>query len=222
MATAINIAGRIEELLGTLQRQALRAGVGPAANLAAGSPAATSLAATSLAAILAEWPRALLPRPRAPCGLPVLRWLPRAARGCPPFAADLVEVLCRDAQSMEWRRTYRVEQLGSAFFDNYGWSEVLGTNGPWASERIACGFLLLGPATSYPRHRHEAEEIYVPLSGTASWQQGDAIWREHPPGTLIHHAGDEPHAMRTGDDPLLALYLWRSADLSQKARLDPA
>jgi quercetin dioxygenase-like cupin family protein len=78
----------------------------------------------------------------------------------------------------------------------------------------------LGPATVYPRHRHEAEEIYLPLSGTASWQQGDETWRERPPGTLIHHAGDEPHAMRTGDGPLLALYLWRSSDLTQKARLD--
>ena len=79
---------------------------------------------------------------------------------------------------------------------------------------------MLGPATLYPHHRHEAEEIYVPLSGTAAWQRGDAIWREHPPGTLIHHLSEEPHAMRTGEEPLLALYLWRSSDLAQKARLD--
>ena len=77
---------------------------------------------------------------------------------------------------------------------------------------------MLGPATHYPRHRHEAEEIYLPLSGTAAWQQGDARWRDRPPGTLIHHAGNEPHAMRTGAGPLLALYLWRSANLAQKAR----
>jgi len=195
MATAVNIAGRIEEFLKSLDRQALDA-------------------------ILAEWPRSLLPRPSVPCCLPVLRWLPRAARDCPAFAADLVDALCRDAPTMQWRQTYAVEELGGAFLDNYGWSEVLGANGPWASERIACGFLLLGPATVYPRHRHEAEEIYLPLSGTASWQQGDETWRERPPGTLIHHAGDEPHAMRTGDGPLLALYLWRSSDLTQKARLD--
>jgi hypothetical protein len=79
---------------------------------------------------------------------------------------------------------------------------------------------MLGPATHYPRHRHEAEEWYLPLSGTAAWQQGDADWRDRPPGTLIHHAGNEPHAMRTGAGPLLALYLWRSANLAQKARLD--
>jgi hypothetical protein len=62
--------------------------------------------------------------------------------------------------------------------------------------------------------------MYLPLSGTAAWQQGDAVWRDRAPGTLIHHAGDEPHAMRTGASPLLALYLWRSDNLAQKARLD--
>ncbi len=87
-------------------------------------------------------------------------------------------------------------------------------------ERIACGFLILGPSTHYPRHRHEAEEIYLPLSGTAAWQQGDAGWQDRAPGALIHHASEEPHAMRTRGSPLLALYLWRSDNLAQKARLD--
>jgi hypothetical protein len=79
---------------------------------------------------------------------------------------------------------------------------------------------MLGPFTHYPRHRHDAEEIYLPLSGAAEWQQGDAVWRERLPGTLIRHAGGEPHAMRTGAGPLLALYLWRGANLAQKAQLD--
>ncbi len=54
-----------------------------------------------------------------------------------------------------------------------------------------------------------------------AWRQGDALWRECPPGTLIHHCSEEIHAMRTGDQPLLALYLWQSDRLSQKARLEP-
>ena len=125
------------------------------------------------------------------------------------------------APSLQWRQTYTVNDLGGGFLDNYAWSEILGAKGPLASERVACGFLLLGPSTHYPSHRHEAEEIYVPLSGTADWQQGDSPWRARQPGTQIHHASDEPHAMRTGANPLLALYVWRSANLSQSARLDP-
>jgi quercetin dioxygenase-like cupin family protein len=80
---------------------------------------------------------------------------------------------------------------------------------------------MLGPATLYPHHRHEAEEIYVPVSGTAAWQGGDGIWRDKPPGAVIVHERNEPHAMRTSSEPLLALYLWRSAQLDQKSRLDP-
>jgi len=58
------------------------------------------------------------------------------------------------------------------------------------------------------------------LAGTASWQQGDGRWRERLPRTVIHHASHEPHAMRTGARALLALYLWRSANLHQKSQLD--
>jgi hypothetical protein len=39
---------------------------------------------------------------------------------------------------------------------------------------------------------------------------------------VIHHAPYVPHAMQTGQEPLLALYLWRSENLAQQSRLDPA
>ena len=195
--TAVKIAARIEELLQSLQEPAL-------------------------GDFLAEWPRTAAPRVVAASPLPVLRWLPDIAGDTDAFAADLVAAVCRAAPSLAWRQTYTAKDFEGAFLDNYGWSEIIGLSGPLASERIACGFLLLGPSTHYPRHRHEAEEIYVPLRGTAAWQQGDAVWRDRPPGTAIHHASNEPHAMRTGQSALFALYLWRSANLAQKARLDGA
>jgi len=195
MTTAENIAARIKQMLQSLRRP-------------------------PLAHYLADWPRTYVHRPVRTAELPVLRWLPEMAGDTAAFAGDVVAALCHAAPSLAWRQTYSSEDLDAGFLDNYGWSEIFGGNGPLISERIACGFLVLGPSTHYPRHRHEAEEIYLPLRGTAAWQQGDAVWRERPPGTLIHHAGDEPHAMRTGASPLLALYLWRSADLKQKARLD--
>ncbi len=192
--TALELAGAIKQLLESLPRPAL-------------------------APFLADWPAAPGHRTIRAAGLPVLRWLPEIAHDTAVFGVELVAALCRAAPSLAWRQTYTAQDLGAGFLDNYGWSEILGASGPLASERLACGFLLLGPATHYPRHRHEAEEMYLPLSGTAAWQQGDEVWRRHPPGTPIHHASEEPHAMRTGAGPLLALYLWRSADLSQKARL---
>jgi Dimethlysulfonioproprionate lyase len=196
MTTDVNIAARIKALLDSLEYPAL-------------------------APFLAEWPRSAGQRAVAAATLPVLRWLAYIAGDAAAFGSDLVAAVCREASTLAWRQTYSANELDGAFLDNYGWSEILGNNGPWASERIACGFLILGPSTHYPRHRHEAEEVYLPLSGTAAWQQGDGAWRESPPGTLIHHAREESHAMRTGVSPLLALYLWRSANLAQKARLEP-
>jgi hypothetical protein len=197
MTTDANIAARIRELLDSLKNPAL-------------------------APFIAEWPCHAEHRAIAAAALPVLRWLPDMAADAAAFAIDLVAAVCREALTLAWRQTYTANDLGESFLDNYGWTEILGNSGPVASERIACGFLILGPSTHYPRHRHEAEEVYLPLSGAAAWQQGDGKWTERPPGTLIHHARDEPHAMRTGVSPLLALYLWRSANLAQKARLESA
>ena len=179
-----------------------------------------SLRQPALAPFLADWPPAYSRREIAAARLPVLRWLPELAGAAAPFGADLVAAICRAAPLLDWRQTYTARDLSPAFLDDYGWSEIVGSVGPIESDRIACGFLILGPATYYPSHRHAAEELYVPLSGTAAWQQGDAAWQEQAPGTPIHHPSEQPHAMRTGASPLLALYVWRGANLGQKAQLD--
>jgi Dimethlysulfonioproprionate lyase len=181
-----------------------------------------SIRSPALAPFLAEWPVSnpgapSEPRVVVPSTLPVLRWLPELESDAPPFSRDLVTHIARAAPSMAWGRTYKEADVGAAFLQNYGWSEIVGTSGPLPSERVACGFLVLGPDTHYRQHQHEAEEIYVPLSGIAAWQQGDGGWSDYAPGTVIHHARNEPHAMRTGPRPMLGLYLWRSADLRQKA-----
>jgi hypothetical protein len=181
-----------------------------------------SLSLPTLAPFLADWPEAqAATREVARSSLPVLRWLPAIAADERGFATSLIADLCRVAWSLEWRQTYASHEIGSDFLQNYGWTELMGQRAPIEASLVACGFLLLGPSTHYPRHGHEAEEVYVPLSGTARWQQRDAVWREKPPGTLIHHGRNEPHAMHTGAEPLLALYLWRSEQLNQKASLEP-
>ena len=201
----------------------------------------------SLDPFLGDWPHAAAARAIIASTLPVLRWLPAivalnlesgASTARPGasmtvggasttvgasttmLAAALVERLAETATSFAWHQTYTNRDLDDEFLNNYGWSELIGLCGPLCSERLAGGFLMLGPHTLYPRHRHEAEEIYVPLAGAAAWQQGDGIWREKTPGGLIHHASREPHAMRTAAEPLLALYLWRGTGLSQPSRLD--
>jgi hypothetical protein len=172
-----------------------------------------------LSEFLADWPSAPRERPVEPAALPVLRWLATIAAAAPLVAPELIAALLHVSPALAWQQTYTTDEMSAEFLDNYGWTEVLGLSGPRHSERLACGFLLLGPRTHYPSHQHAAEELYVPLSGRAEWRQGDGIWRRHEPGTVIQHRSEEPHAMRTQDQPLLAVYLWRGGDLAHKARL---
>jgi hypothetical protein len=180
-----------------------------------------SLGAPAVTPFLAEWPMSVGCRATmAARDLPVLRWMTDVAADGTSVGGSVIAALYRHMRALDWRQTYAAGQIGDEFLRNYGWTEILGLHTGASSTRIACGFLLLGPATCYPRHRHEAQEIYVPLSGTASWQQGDGIWQDRPPGSVIHHASEEPHAMQTKSRPLLALYVWRSANLNQEARLE--
>jgi hypothetical protein len=168
---------------------------------------------------LCDWPSIPRLAPVEPAALPVLRRLATIAAAVPRVAPELVAALLRSASTLAWRQTYTARELSQDFLDDYGYTEILGLHGPHCCDRLACGFLLLGPGTLYPHHWHAAEEIYLPLFGRAEWQQADRIWRAHDPGTLIHHRSEEPHAMRTGAPPLLALYLWRGTDLAQRSRL---
>ena len=79
--------------------------------------------------------------------------------------------------------------------------------------------LLLAPGLTYPLHAHQAEELYLPLSGVAEWQMDDADFAWVQPGQVIHHAPWVPHAMRCGAEPMAALYLWRGGDLTAKSAI---
>lgn len=172
-----------------------------------------------------SWP-AGVPHQVAPHPMPVLRCIPSVAAAARTIADMSIRRLCRDvcqaAPMLAWRQSYAPDEVGARFLENYAWSELVGPRGPLPSKQVACGFLLLGPATSYPRHRHKAEEFYVPLAGTASWQQNDGEWHARDPGALIHHCSDEPHAMRTDAEPLLALYLWCGKEVEGVSRIERA
>ncbi len=168
---------------------------------------------------LESWPDIGTTRPVAPCALPVLSWLESARHSSVPATAPLVAALTTHADTLSWQQSYAAADFGAAFLERYGWTELIGLRGPVPSETIACGILMLGPDVDYPAHAHEAEELYVPLSGTALWTWGHEPSMQRPAGTPIHHPSWVPHAMRTGAEPLLALYVWRGGDLAAKSRI---
>ena len=152
---------------------------------------------------LAGWPVDIVLPAQTPTRLPVLRHLPQAMGVTAPETEALAALLIAAVGALEWRQSHTEAELGRKFIENYGWTEIL------RADRLACGFLVLGPRTEYPTHRQAPEEICIPLAGTAFWQRGNRPFAPRPPGMVIHHPSWLPHAMRTSDEPLLALYVWR-------------
>ena len=195
------------------------AGMGVEAVLAAARALVARM--PQVAAFAGDWPDGSRRRIE-PGLLPVCAALTEVERGATALTRELVSAVVLAAPVLRWQQTYGAGDFGASFLQGYGWSEFAGLRGPVPSDRLALGVLLLGPQITYPSHAHDAAEIYVPLSGTALWQRGDAPFAPVEPGQVILHPSWMPHAMRTQNAPLLALYLWRGGDLAAKSViLDP-
>lgn len=173
-----------------------------------------------LAPFLADWPTApIQTRFPSPTTLPVLDHLP-SLTNYTKQATTLVQTLIANTAHLHWGQTYSASDFGSAFLQQYGWTELMGLRGPFANTKLACGFLLLGPNLEYPLHSHEAEEVYVPLVNGTIWARESESWEGQPVDQPIYHPSWLRHGMRTTHTPFLALYLWRNGNLIQKSRIE--
>ncbi|TGT75462.1 transcriptional regulator [bacterium M00.F.Ca.ET.159.01.1.1] len=160
-------------------------------------------------------------RPLEPRALGSLRYLDRIAELAPADAKPLTRFVADHRDELRWGQTYTAADFGQGFVDNYGWLEVFGTRGHFVNDEVAGGLLMLGPNIVYPDHHHIAEEIYIPLTGGTEWRMGEGDFHSRGAGEVIHHASNVSHAMRTGKEPLMALYLWRGGPLAQKSTIGP-
>jgi hypothetical protein len=154
-----------------------------------------------------------------PKTLSVLSFLPGLAANAPVSYRAVIDRLIDAQKELYFGQTYSSGDFGKGFLSQYGWIKLLGPDAYWNSGDLSSGFLILGDNITYPPHRHEAEEIYLPISGNAHWYREDQGWQLRPAGTLIHHASGIQHATRTQGEPLIALYLWRGGNLTQKSEI---
>ncbi len=200
-----------------------------AARLAGAAAVEPDAVAAAGVARFAALVRALAPagaaaRPRPPAaGLPVCRfWAPALQHAARGPAAPLAAALAPLGPGLAWTQNpnYRRRPPSPTFLDHYGYAVLAGpADGPLGlvvEPRLALGLLLLGPRTEYPLHAHPAREVYCPLAA-AEWWRGAGPWRPEAPGAVIYHAPGVPHATRTGETPLLAVYVWEG-ELATHAR----
>lgn len=140
---------------------------------------------------------------------PAARYVDQALADALTCPSDLRGLLSRFAAQAKWQitETYR-GHFEDHFFEQEAWSELIGPSGLIVSEEIRIGLLIMGPGLVYPAHHHPATEWYHVLSGTGQWAQGNqpALPRT-PPATLFHQP-NEPHAMTTHHEAVLALWNW--------------
>jgi quercetin dioxygenase-like cupin family protein len=108
---------------------------------------------------------------------------------------------------LPWRYGYAPRGDTPDLDSAMGWAELVGPVAPIVSREVCFGLTLIGPHTHYPPHRHPATELYRIVVGHPHWTV-DATTSVRGPGTAILHESNVVHAMRTEDEPLLAIYSW--------------
>ncbi|MFW8635861.1 dimethylsulfonioproprionate lyase family protein [Cribrihabitans pelagius] len=145
----------------------------------------------------------------------------QAAAGGPAAAEvrALQEALAALAPHAEWRLTYTEAEVGADFLRRFGWFELAGPTGHFHSEQIRMTVGYWGRGLDYPWHQHGPEELYCVLSGQATFlAEGEAPLVLTPGDTRLH-AANQPHAMVTGDAPILCFVLWRGEGLAEDPRM---
>ncbi|MDR2365801.1 MAG: cupin domain-containing protein [Zoogloeaceae bacterium] len=108
---------------------------------------------------------------------------------------------------LPWRYSYDARADHPGLETRMAWAELIGPIAPFKSEKVCLGLTAIGPRTLYPDHAHPAAETYLVLSGTARWTM-NGVTRRQAPGNFILHPSRVVHAMQTGREPLLAVYIW--------------
>lgn len=143
--------------------------------------------------------------------LPVSEYLPRAlaSAGRHPLATTVPA----NPALLPWQQG--MIEMPAGFRGRYMFCTLVGPGLPVEADDLLFGLYLQAPNTDYPSHAHAAVEFYAVLSGTAAWEKNRDGYTVQTPGTCIHHETHQWHAMRTGDDPLLAIWAW-TGDLSNE------
>ncbi len=101
--------------------------------------------------------------------LPATVHLDRVQSPADSIYQRVIEIFAVHCHELFWEQTYTKQDrvVSDDMLADYGFAEILGKRGPLVSNSIRCGIGVWGPGIDYPVHSHDAEEIYIILSGSA-------------------------------------------------------
>jgi hypothetical protein len=88
---------------------------------------------------------------------------------------------------------------------------ICGPGGAESRYDVQLGFSLMLPHVRYPDHSHPPEEAYV-LFTPGEFRQNGGAWFDPGIGGGIHNVRNNPHAMRSGAVPFLAMWTLLTRD----------
>ena len=142
--------------------------------------------------------------------VPVCSWFDEAA-GRPGAPDDRLHGVTEGLKAIEPHLSWFCREdgtgTGSANFpDGHGNALIVGPGGMAEHANVYVGASLLAPDVRYPDHTHPPEELYLVLSDGA-FRNAETEWRRPGAGGLFHNPPGIVHAMRSGDGPLLAIWM---------------
>lgn len=114
---------------------------------------------------------------------------------------------------LRWSQNPNYTEANSSrsFLDGYAYAGFSGPDAPLLCAAPRGGLVLLGPGVEYPGHHHAPREVYLVLTPGSQWCLDEGDWFDVNAGDLIFHDHWQMHAMRAGDQPLLAFAGWLEA-----------
>ena len=130
--------------------------------------------------------------------------LDNARRG-PPSVSALADAFRALAPKLNWHRRAGSTSEHSGFDKGHANAYLVGPDGLEQRDDVVIGASLMAPEVTYPFHSHPPEEIYVVMSQGEWYNERDG-WYTPGIGGLVHHRPGIVHTMRSGAEPLLALW----------------
>lgn len=107
---------------------------------------------------------------------------------------------------LNWQRRRTARPEDGAFWDNHANAMLIGPGGIEQREDVWVGVTLMAPQSRYVDHDHPPEEVYMAFTDGEWWNAG-MPWTRPGPGGFIYNPPGIRHAMRSGDTPMLAVWL---------------
>lgn len=155
-----------------------------------------------------------------PKTLPVVSHVSSVVTRPDDLTASLVEAIIAAKDVVEWQQSYsQADGFDEDYLNRYGWFNLISPDGPFLSENLRVSVGFWGEGLYYKEHWHEPEELYLVLSGAATFISQGREPRDCTIGEAVFHESNQPHAIDMTPGPLLAMAFWRGNKLVAKPGL---